>query len=171
MFLKTSELKTVLYEYQLNEITENSSDIAEMAIAAAVEEMKSYLSPTGQTRWRDGRPRYDIGAIFVSAPTFVTGTSGPLTPDTRNPLILELCKSIAIYYVCRLANVDMIQERVQERYDRAIEYLEKVAGVGKYAGAPSIAPDLPVLAAPDIENAQQAFRYGSRAKFNHDIDI
>jgi len=159
MFLTYPELKSVLYEYQLDEITETSPDIADMAIMAAVEEAKSYLSPTGQSRWRDGRPRYDVAAIF--------GASG----TERNGLILELCKSIALYYVCRLANVDIIQERVKERYDRAIDFLEKVAGVGKYAGSPSIAPDLPVLTAEQIatDTTRQAFRYGSREKFNHDI--
>ena len=157
MFLTYQELKSVLYEYQLDEITETSPDIAEMAINAAVEEMKSYLSPTGQVRWRDGRPRYDVAAIFSA-----TGRS-------RNALVLELCKSIALYYVCRLANVDIIQERVMDRYDRAIDWLEKVAGVGKYADAPGIAPDLPVLPSGTDETAQQAFRYGSREKFSHDL--
>jgi phage gp36-like protein len=157
MFLTSPELKSVLYEYQLNEITEESPDIAEMAINAAVEEMKSYLSPTGQARWRDGRPRYDVAAIFAAL------------GSERNALILELSKSIALYYVCRLANVDIMQERVQERYDRAIDWLEKVAGVGKYANAPSIAPNLPLLPAGDEETALQAFRFGSREKFNHDF--
>lgn len=158
MFLEVEELKSVLYEYQLNEITEESPDIAEMAINAAVEEMKSYLSPTGQARWRDGRPRYDVAAIFGAIAT------------NRNALILELCKSIALYYVCRLANVDIIQERVQNRYDRAVEWLEKVSGVGKYANAPGIAPDLPLLIAPaENDEVAQAFRFGSREKFNHEF--
>ena len=156
MFLTYQELKSVLYEYQLDEITETSPDIAEMAINAAVEEMKSYLSPTGQIRWRDGRPRYDVAAIF--------GTSG----TDRNALVLELCKSIALYYVCRLANVDIIQEKVQSRYDRAIDWLEKVAGVGKYANAPGRAPDLPVLQSSDENTVTRAYRSGSREKFNHD---
>lgn len=158
MFLTYAELKSVIYDYQLEEITEASPDIAEMAINAAVEEMKSYLNPTGQVRWRDGRPRYDIGAIF--------GATGA----DRNALILELCKSVALYYVCRLANVDIIQERVKERYDRAVDWLEKVAGVGKYADAPAIAPDLPVLPPPaEADSPANAFRSGSRTKFNHDF--
>jgi phage gp36-like protein len=157
MFLTTEEMKSVAYDYQLDQITETSPDIVEMAINAAVEEMKSYLSPTGQIRWRDGRPRYDVAAIF--------GKTG----SDRNALILELCKSIALYYVCRLANVDIIQERVKERYDRAVDWLEKVAGVGKYANAPGIAPDLPVLApAADTDDTGKPFRSGSREKFNHE---
>jgi hypothetical protein len=154
MFLTTEELSTVIYEYQLQEITESQPDIPTLAISAAIEEMKSYLNPSSQLRWRDGRPRYDIAAIF--------GAQG----IERNALVLELAKSIALYYVCRLANVDIIQEKVVERYDRAIEWLEKVCGVGKYANAPSISPDLPLLV---DQEPPQAFRFGSREKFNHDF--
>lgn len=157
MFLTIDELKSVVYDYQLDQITETSPDIVEMAVNAAVEEMKSYLNPSAQVRWRDGRPRYDVGAIF--------GATG----NHRNAHILELCKSIALYNVCRLANVDIIQQRVQDRYDRATDWLEKVAGVGKYANSPAISPDLPVLEpAADTDDAGKPFRSGSREKFNHE---
>lgn len=156
MFLEQSELKSALYEYQLSEITESDPDIVAMAIAAAVEEMKSYLSPNNQGRWNDGRTRYDTAAIFTA--------SGA----ERNPLILELCKSMAVYYICRLSNVDIIEEKLQKRYDRAIDWLEKVSGTGKSAGAPALTPDLPVLVIdPESENALM-LRSGSREKFNHE---
>ena len=161
MFLTKAELKSVIYDYQLNEIIEvtqestTNNDIVVMAIDAAIEELKSYLSPNNQGRWNDGRKRFDVVAIFAA-----TGTS-------RNALILELAKSMAVYYVCRLANVDVIEEKVKERYDRAIDWLEKVAGIGKYANAPALSPDLPVLTLEDTpENVP--FRFGSREKFNHE---
>jgi hypothetical protein len=157
MFLTTEELKSVLYEYQLSEITESDADIPVMAINAAVEEVTSYLSPTDQIKWRDGRPRYDVAAIFSA------------TGAARNAMILSLVKSIALYQICQLANVDIIQERVIQRYDRAIEYLEKVAGIGKYKDSAPIAPNFPVLPAGDEETAKKAFRFGSREKFNHEI--
>ena len=156
MFLSTNELKSVVYEYQLEEITDYDNDIAEMAISAAVEEMISYLAPSGQSRFRDGRKKYDVEAIFSA------------TDSDRNALILELCKSIALFYVCRLANVDIIQERVQTRYDRAIDWLEKVAGVGKYANGPTITPKLPEVIISDSE-VEKPYRFGSRSKFNHEI--
>jgi phage gp36-like protein len=156
-FLLPEELISAMYEYQLSEITENNSDIVQMAIGAAIEEMMSYLTPNKQARWRDGRPRYDVTAIFSS---FGAG---------RNPLVLELCKSMAVYYVCRLSNVDIIQERVKERYDRAIDWLEKVSGTGKYADAPAISANLPVLPATDPESdSGKPYRSGSRTKFNHE---
>lgn len=157
MFLTYPELKSVLYEYQLDEITEGSTDIAEMAINAAVEEVKSYLIPTDQVKWRDGRPRYDIIAVF--------GATG----NSRNPLLLEIIKSVALYYVCRLANVDIIQERVKERYDRAVDYLEKVAGIGKYSDSSPLRMDLPVAPAITEDGTTKPFRSGSRVKFNHEF--
>lgn len=157
MFITADELKSVIYEYQLAEITESDETIPLMAIGAAVEEMKSYLAPGNQVDYRDGRKRYDIAVIFNA------------TGDDRNALILELCKSMALYYACRLANVDIIQEQVKERYDRAIEWLEKVSSTGKYADKKPLNADLPVMDPVDIENdASLPFRFGSRDKFNHE---
>jgi len=150
MFLDAEELKSVAYDYQLNEIIEEDESILHMAIDAAVEEMKSYLSPN-----KDSLVRYDVTVIFAA-----TGTD-------RNPLILELCKSIALWYICRLSNVDIILEKVKDRYDRAIDWLEKVSGTGKSSGSSSISPGLPVLPDPD-SNGTLPFRSGSREKFNHE---
>ena len=157
MFLIPEELSSAIYEYQLDQITESNDDIVQLAIDAAIEEMKSYLNPSAQIRWKDGRPRYDIAAIFSAEGT------------NRNKLILELCKSIAIYYICRLSNVDIIHERIKERYDRAIDWLEKVSGVGKYADGPSLSPDLPLLTIDPESEQASPFRFGSREKFNHEF--
>ena len=166
MFLEPEDLKSAIYDYQLTEIVGSTTneddepvineDIILMAISAAIEEMKSYLSPNNQGRWNDGRTRYDVVAIFSA------------TAGERNPLILELCKNIAVWYVCRLSNVDIIQEKVKERYDRAIDWLEKVSGTGKSAGAPAINPDLPILVIDPASDNALAFRFGSREKFNHE---
>ena len=157
MFLETEELKSVIYDYQLNEITEADADIPVMAINAAIQEMKSYLNPGNQSLYRDGRKRYDVEAIFSA-----TGTD-------RNALILELCKSISTYYICRIANVDIIHEKVQKMYDRAIDWLEKVSATGKHAGKQPLNADLPVMAALDAEDdSSLPFRFGSRDKFTHE---
>jgi phage gp36-like protein len=162
MFLEIAELKSALYAYQLNEIVEitegdnTNEDIVLMAINAAIEEMKSYLSPNNQSQWNDGRTRYDVVTIF--------GATG----EGRNALILELCKNIAVWYVVRLSNVDIILEKVKDRYDRAIDWLEKVSGTGKSAGAPAINPGLPTLEYnPDLDESLP-FRFGSRDKFSHE---
>jgi phage gp36-like protein len=155
MFIEPSELKSAIYDYQLQQITDSDTEIVTMAILTAIEEVKSYLAPNNQTRWDDGRPRYDVAAIFAA------------TNSNRNPLIVELCKSIAVYYITRLSNVDMLHERVKERYDRAISYLEKVSGTGKAAGAPALNPGLPTLTISDDE-AKLTFRSESRTKFSHE---
>ena len=155
MFIEPTELKSAIYDYQVEEITEDNTDIVVMAIATAIEEVKSYLTPNNQARWDDGRSRYDVTAIFAA-----TGTN-------RNPLILEIVKNIAVYYIIRLSNVDVIHERVKERYDRAIDWLEKVSGTGKAAGAPSLNPGLPLLVISEADT-KPAFRFESRAKFSHE---
>ena len=157
MFITPDELISAMYEYQMTEITEGNDDIVQMAIDSAVEEMKSYLTPSNQKRFKDGRPRYDVAAIFGASET------------DRNPLVLTLCKSIAVWYVCQLSNVDIIHEKVKERYDRAIDWLEKVSSTGKYADSPAITADLPNLPAEELtSDTGKPYRSGSREKFNHE---
>ena len=113
MYLTVEELKTAIYAYQAQEISENDNDILLTNLAAAEEEVRSYLAG-----------RYDVAKIFKA------------TGDDRNPLLLELTKNIAVYYIARLSNVDMLYKQVRERYDAAIDWLNRVAG-GK------LNPDLP----------------------------
>lgn len=127
-----------MYTYQVSEITENDTDIAQMAIDAAVGEMKGYLR------------KYDTTAIFTAAEA------------DRNPLIMELCKSIAAWYLIRLVNVDMLYSQIKERYDRAVIWLTKVAdGV--------LFPELPLLTTKEGESII-TMRTGSQPKFNHHFD-
>lgn len=159
MFIEIEELRSVMYSYQMDEITEADKSIVLMAINSAVDEMKGYLNPSNQKQWQDGRPQYDVEKIF--------GATG----DDRNALILELCKDIACWRVCRLSNVDMIYQHVKDRYDLAIDWLEKVAGIGKYKDSPTITPGLPTIpneGGEEGSTAKKPFRYGSRQKFNHE---
>jgi len=157
MFIEPEELKSVIYEYQLSQITEEDETLPVMAIDAAVEEMKSYLTPGATKNYQDGRKRYDVDTIFSA------------TGADRNPLILALCKSIAVYYIIQLSNVDIIEEKVRTRYERAIEWLEKVSATGKYFGQVPLNATLPVLADVDAEtDASLPFRSGSREKFSHE---
>jgi phage gp36-like protein len=136
-FLSSAELKSVIYDYQLNEIVENDSTIIEMAIQAATEEVKSYLCS-----------RYDTTQTFNE------------TKNNRNPLILEFTKDIALWQIIRLSNPEIIHEKVKDRYDRAIEYLNKVAkGL--------ISPTLPLL--QDNSGSEiLPVRFGSMVKQSYD---
>ncbi|MDR2361582.1 MAG: DUF1320 domain-containing protein [Prevotellaceae bacterium] len=119
MYITTDELKTALYSYQASEITEADDDILLMNIAAAEAEVRSYLAAL-----------YDVNAIFAA-----TGTD-------RNPLLMELTKNIAVWYIVRLSNVDLIYQHAKERYDAAIEWLNRVAD-GK------LSPELPAAPVAD----------------------
>lgn len=136
MFITSEELKSVMYQYQVTEITENDTDIAEMAISAAIEEMISYLR------------RYDTDALFEAE------------GEGRNQLLMELCKNIAVWYIVRLANVDMLYSQVRERYDRAIDYLKRIA-------KGEIAPKFPLAVNEETNDVETNFRVGSNPKFNH----
>lgn len=151
MFIAIEELKSAIYHYQIEEITEADDDIVYMAISAATDESKSYLRPNNKSKWKDGRPLYDVATIFNA-----TGTE-------RHALLLEITKNIAVWYVIRLCNVDVMFDNVKDRYDRAISWLEKV-------NTGDITLDLPTLAEDSTDPAaqKQPFRFGSRTKFNHE---
>ncbi len=134
-FVTPEELNTVLYNYQLNEIVEQDSDIVLQNIAAAEQETKSYLNI------------YDVDTIFSK-----TGTE-------RDPLLMEIVKNIALWYIIRLSNVDILDTKAKDRYDRAVNWLKGVAdGV--------ISPTLPLITGEDGQ-ALLKFKLGSNQKFNH----
>lgn len=121
MFIDIEELKSAIYDYQVQEIDESNNDVVLMNISAAVEEARSYLAG-----------RYDVDAIFSA-----------IGAD-RNPLVLEITKNIAVWYIIRPSNVDLLYKHTKERYDSAIDWLNKVAD-GK------LNPDLPPI--PDSETS------------------
>jgi len=155
MFITVEEMKAVLYSYQMEEIAENDNTIIEDGILAGISEVKSYLTASNQKQWSDGRPQYDVNAIF--------GATGA----ERDPFVLRMCKTVAAWNICELSNVDIIYDHVKERYDNVIKTLEKIAGIGEYQNSPTLTPDLPTISDTEGTN-KKPFRYGSRTKFNHE---
>ncbi len=149
MFLDTEELKSVIYAYQVEEITEADDDIVVMAISAAIDQTKSYLRPNNKKEWSDGRLLYDVDFVFS------------IEGDGRNALLLEMTKNIAFYNLVRLCNADILFEKAEKMYDRAITWLTDVNS-GK------ISLDLPLLDLDTSSPAKQPFGFGSRLKFNHE---
>lgn len=137
MFITEEELKSVAYSYSLEQIVDNDNTIIQMAISAATEEAASYIGT-----------RYNAAEAF--------GAEG----DLRNPLLLEITKDIALWYIIRLANVDILYDSVKERYDRAIQWLDKVA-TGK------LTPNLPTITNLNGEHIQP-LRCGSMTKQQYD---
>lgn len=148
MFLTEADLGTTIYNYQIEEITEGNADITAQALAAAEEEVRSYISAPA---WSDGRPRYDVNLIL--------NTAGAL----RNPLLVRMTVTIAKFYIIELCNADVIYETAKERYDRAITWLKQFGrGETKLSTLPQT---------PDIDPTSlgtEPFIYGSREKFNHE---
>jgi phage gp36-like protein len=140
MFVEPEELTTAIHEYQLANIATTAQ--IRMALMAAIDEAKGYL-----------HGRYDTRAIFAA------------TGDDRHITLVEHIKNLAVWYVCRRANTDMIYEQVKEYRAAAIDWLEKVAGV-KGTEKP-LAPDLPLLTGEDGA-VRTTIRTGSRQKFHHD---
>lgn len=140
MFVEIEELSTAISEYQLANIA--TAEQTRMAIMAAIDEAKGYL-----------HGRYDTQAIFAA------------TGDARHITLVEHIKNLAVWYVCRRANTDLVYEQVKEYRAAAIDWLEKIAGV-KGTEKP-LAPDLPLLTGDD-GTVQTTIRTGSRLKFHCD---
>lgn len=115
MFITKEEIKTHLYDYQVDQITDNDDTIVVSAIDTAVAEVKAYLAN-----------RYDVETIFSK------------TGSERSALVVEHVKVCAVYHLLLLCNVDAIYERYEQAYDRTIAFLKQVAdGL--------LSPDLPYL--------------------------
>ena len=150
MFLAKEDLKNNIYSYQVEQITEGDESILLQALDTAEQEVKSYFYTNDKKEYLDGRPRYDAEAIFAKR------------GEERNALVVNLCLSVAKWYIVDLCNADIIYDHAKERYDRAIEYLKRLA-----KGEVNIS-SLPIL--PRTEETEKQitpFVYGSRTKFNH----
>ena len=147
MFLTTADLGTTIYSYQIEQITEGDENITLQAMAAAEEELRSYITAP---EWSDGRTKYDIPLILGA-----TGTN-------RNALLVRMAVTLAKFYVIELCNAGIIYETAKERYDRAITWLKQFArGEIKLS-------TLPETADTDETTGTDPFIYGSREKFNHE---
>lgn len=151
MFLVKEDLGSVIYAYQIEQITEGNDDLVAQALAAAEEEAKSYLTPnTNKLETLDGRILYDTTAIFSA------------TALDRNSLILQHCLTLAKFHIATLCNADFIYEQAKERYDRAIDWFTKLAK------GTVVLTSLPRIVLDDTNSDRQPFSSGSRTKFNHD---
>lgn len=138
MFITVQEMRTAIYEHVMDDISANDDATVQQCIEAAVSEMKSYLAS-----------RYDVAAIFAA------------TGSDRDPLILENTKVVAVWNLIRLSNSELIYEQWRERYDRVIDFMNKVSEGG-------ITPTLPI--ATDAQgNPVIKSRFGSNPKFDHTL--
>lgn len=135
MFIEIAELNTVAAEYKLEEITDYDDSIAQQCILAAVKRVRRMLSG-----------RYDVDSIFTAQ------------GEERDAELLEICKNIALWFLVRRCNVDILYNRVRETYDRDMAYLRELTDG-------SIPSDLPLR---EVDGRPVGvFRSGSNRKFSH----
>ena len=103
-FITVEEMKTVIYEHVMDDISDEDDATVQQCIEAAIEEMEAYLAS-----------RYDVATIFSA------------TGNARNKLILENTKVVAVWHLICRSNSELIYEQWKERYDRVIKFMEKVA--------------------------------------------
>ena len=168
MYISIAELKSVLYEYQVDQITESDTDIATEAIQAAELLVQGYLDSANKRRETAGLSKqqyrawrlYDIPAMFDK------------TGSERNSLLMRIIKRIAAYNIIELSCPDVLSERVQNMYDGTIELLEKIAGEGDYAKSRFVIPDADYVDEGgdigDTDPLATPFRMVSRRKFRHE---
>ncbi len=146
MFISIPELKTVIQEYQVYDLTDNDDSIIATSIATGIEEVKSYLTPSFKKEWLDGRVRYDAEAIFAK------------TGDDRNVLILEHTKNVAMWYLIRRNNAEIIYQHVKDRYDSTVKFLTQLQ-----RGEITIA-SLPLKPTEQTTVNRERYRFGSKPK-------
>lgn len=137
MFITKEEIKTHLYDYQVEQITEQDDTIVLTAVDTAVAEVRSYLAN-----------RYDTDAIFAA------------TGSDRSALVVEWVKVCAVWHLLLLANVDALYERYEKAYERVLAMLKQVAeGL--------LSPDLPYRQSADGTAATGTLQLQSQPKFTH----
>jgi phage gp36-like protein len=115
-YLTIDEIKTHLYGENVEVISRGDDTLMISAIDSALAEAKGYLTA------------YDINAEFQ------------LAGENRNALLVTFLKDIAVWHFINLCNAGTDLELRQDRYERAIDWLESVQ-------KGYVVPDLPALEA------------------------
>lgn len=137
MFITEEDYKVVVGDTALKVISQTSQDNRANAELEAREEISGYL-----------RPKYDCAAVFAAE------------GDDRNRLVVMYTCDIALYHMSASMPQKMGAEIREERYKRAIEWLE-----GVQAG--KIIPDLPLAVDDDGEPTGGMFTYSSQKQLRH----
>ncbi len=170
MYIATTELNALLYDYQLMAIVGNDTTLQESAILSAETEVKSYLLAANNLRhtarltaqqyaaWQE----YDVDTIFAQ------------TGANLNPLLIRLVQEIATYNICTLCNVDMLYDKLKDLHSHAVDTLERIAGMKGVdhrlilTGVATTDDNRDGDNDPATNPAGQAFYYTSRRKFQHE---
>src|SRR5690606_22868761 len=150
-FVTREEMHTIIRETHLDSIVDSDDATVTATIGVAIAEIKTRLTPGKTKEWMDGRPHYDVEAIFSA------------TGDDRNAFMVEAVKVITLWWLIVRANNGVYYEEVRQRYDRVMDLIKDLATGAANDGT------LPVLPPPDPEEAPDTkpFRMGGNPKFHH----
>ncbi|MEY8684853.1 phage protein Gp36 family protein [Bacteroides sp. AN502(2024)] len=137
MFITEEDYRVVIGDAALKVISQVSEENRANAEAEAREEISGYL-----------RPKYDCGAVFAAE------------GNDRNRLVVMYTCDIALYHMSAAMPQKMGSEIREERYKRAIEWLESVQ-------AGKIIPDLPLAVDGNGTPTGDTFVYSSQTKLRH----
>lgn len=137
MFITEEDYRVVIGDNALKVVSQVSPGNRANAEAEAREEISGYL-----------RPKYDCDALFAAE------------GDARNRLVVMYTCDIALYHMSASLPQKMGSEIREERYKRAVEWLE-----GVQAG--KIIPDLPLALDGDGEPAGGMLAYSSQPPLRH----
>ena len=139
MFLQTEDYRVVCTDTDLDIISQSSDEIRQQAEQTAIEEVSGYV-----------RSRYDIAEAYEA-----TGTD-------RNPLLVQLTVSIALYYLGMWLPSFMGNDTREVLYNNAIARLRDIQ-----KGA--FTPDFPRYTDEDAGGKKQgdAVRFGSIPPSNY----
>jgi len=168
------ELKSVLYSYQIEQITDEDNDIVQEAIDTAEMLVRGYLDSANKRRETAGLSKqqyrawkiYDIDAMFCAE------------GSERNLLLLRIIKRIAAFNIIELSCPDVLLDKMQNIYNDTITLLQRIAGEGEYAFSRYVIPkaifisdseEVETDGRPSIPSGLDLpFRMVSRAKFRHE---
>jgi len=114
MFIEKTDFDSTVHSEIIDALTRSDDMIVDTAIGEAISLAKGYLT------------RYDVDSIFKE-----TGTD-------RHPVVLMVCKDIAIYNMHSVNNAIRMPKVREDRYNRAIEWLKEVQALNINP------PDLPI---------------------------
>ena len=106
MIISIQELQqTELYPEVIEAISRSSEDAVKLQIMAAESFCKSYLF------------KYDLSAAFGTEAT---------PPEVDSPMLKKIVKTIAAYYLLRMANPNFNLELYQGEYEAVVRLLEDI---------------------------------------------
>jgi len=101
-FIVKADLTSIIYEEDIDVITESNDAIVQNAIDVGIAEAYTYLA------------KFDIPTLFAAVPPF------------RDPVLFESCKAIAVWYLVKLCPANQDTKEITEGARVARAWLKRI---------------------------------------------